>query len=59
MFSGGFDLDAAEGVCGQDMNSTEVLDLVTALVEKSILIREETDGDVRYHPPRPTPGVRT
>eukprot|EP01133_Synstelium_polycarpum_P022458 gene22458-26935_t len=49
VFSGGFDLDAAEGVCGQDMNSTEVLDLVTALVEKSILIREETDGDVRYH----------
>ncbi|MFD9680033.1 ATP-binding protein [Rhodococcus sp. NPDC059969] len=49
VFSGGFDLNAAEGVCGQDMNSTEVLDLVTALVEKSILIREETNGDVRYH----------
>ncbi|MCW0193354.1 MAG: LuxR C-terminal-related transcriptional regulator [Rhodococcus sp.] len=49
VFSGGFDLDAAEGVCGQDSSSTEVLDLVTALVEKSILIREEIDGSVRYH----------
>lgn len=33
VFSGGFELDAAEGVCGQDSSSTEVLDLVTALVE--------------------------
>ncbi|MGF0243389.1 ATP-binding protein [Rhodococcus erythropolis] len=49
VFSGGFDLDAAEGVCGQDMSSTEVLDLVTALVDKSMLIRGETDGIVRYH----------
>ena len=49
VFSGGFDLEAAEGVCGQDMGSNEVLDLITALVEKSILIREETDGAVRYH----------
>ena len=49
VFSGGFELDAAEGVCGQDSSSTEVLDLVTALVEKSILIREEIDGTVRYH----------
>lgn len=49
VFSGGFDLDAAEGVCGQDMSSTEVLDLVTALVEKSILLREEDDRTVRYH----------
>ena len=49
VFSGGFELDAAEGVCGQDSSSTEVLDLVTALVEKSILIREEVDGTVRYH----------
>nr|WP_233364141.1 LuxR C-terminal-related transcriptional regulator [Rhodococcus globerulus] len=48
VFSGGFDLDAAEGVCGQDMSSTEVLDIVTGLVEKSILIREESDGVVRY-----------
>ena len=48
VFSGGFDLDAAEAVCGQDSGSTEVLDLVTALVEKSILIREETDSTVRY-----------
>ncbi|UJC80296.1 LuxR family transcriptional regulator [Rhodococcus erythropolis] len=49
VFSGGFDLDAAEGVCGQDSSSTETLDLVTGLVEKSILIREEIDGSVRYH----------
>ncbi|MGW6658381.1 ATP-binding protein [Rhodococcus sp. NPDC055024] len=49
VFSGGFDLDAAEGVCGQDMGSNEVLDLITALVGKSILIREEIDGIVRYH----------
>ncbi|MGG7101727.1 ATP-binding protein [Rhodococcus sp. 24CO] len=49
VFSGGFDLDAVEGVCGQDMSSTEVIDIVTGLVEKSILIREESDGVVRYH----------
>lgn len=50
VFSGGFELDAAEGVCGQDMNSTELLDLVSALVEKSILTLEDREGTdiVRY-----------
>ncbi|MFE4504037.1 ATP-binding protein [Rhodococcus sp. NPDC056743] len=48
VFSGGFELDAAEGVCGQDMNSTDLLDLLTGLVEKSILIRDDADGQARY-----------
>ncbi|WP_063007213.1 protein kinase domain-containing protein [Nocardia kruczakiae] len=47
-FAGGFELDAAEYVCGPDLGDAELLDAVAALVDKSILIREDTDRTVRF-----------
>src|SRR5437588_2291804 len=50
VFAGGWDLEAAEGVCDFDgALGIEVLDGITALLDKS-LIREEHDrrGEVRY-----------
>ncbi len=44
----GIELDAAEQVCGSDMAEAELLDALSALVDKSILIRDETDGTVRF-----------
>jgi predicted ATPase/DNA-binding CsgD family transcriptional regulator len=42
VFAGGFDLDAAEAVCaGNGIDRDRVLDLVTGLVDKSILIRQD------------------
>jgi non-specific serine/threonine protein kinase len=49
VFSGGFELDAAEDICSGDSLSREaVFDLVASLVEKSILLREEHGAVVRY-----------
>ncbi|MHD0282458.1 protein kinase domain-containing protein [Rhodococcus aetherivorans] len=48
VFAGSFDLDAAEQVCGADMAAGEVLDTLTALVDKSILIRKEAGSVVRF-----------
>ncbi|WP_432922902.1 ATP-binding protein [Microbispora sp. CA-135349] len=49
VFSGGFELEAVEEVCScEDLPRVRILDTVAALVEKSILIREEYDGRVRY-----------
>ncbi|MET8878085.1 LuxR C-terminal-related transcriptional regulator [Nocardia sp. NPDC004604] len=48
VFSGGFELDAAEQVCGTILTEAELLDALSALVDKSILIREETDGTIRF-----------
>jgi len=49
VFSCGFDLEAAEYVCAGDGVETEaVLDLVHALVDKSILNRDEHEGRARY-----------
>ncbi|MGV9822920.1 protein kinase domain-containing protein [Nocardia xishanensis] len=44
----GFELDAAAEVCGSDISEPEFLDTLSALVDKSILIREETGGTVRF-----------
>ncbi|MGW5147482.1 protein kinase domain-containing protein [Rhodococcus koreensis] len=46
VFAGSFELDAAEQVCGADLDADELLDLLTSLVEKSILIRDEQAGSV-------------
>jgi non-specific serine/threonine protein kinase len=47
VFSGGFDLDAAERICSLDpIDETDVLDLVEALIDKSILVREAGRTDV-------------
>ncbi len=49
VFSGGFELDTAEVVCGGDGISPEaVFDLVASLVDKSIIVRDEQDSSVRY-----------
>lgn len=48
VFSGGFELDAAEGVCARADDSVRTLDLVASLVDKSILTVDETDSVARY-----------
>ncbi len=47
VFSGGFELDAA-GALHPGRAEDELLDLVLSLVEKSILIRTESAGQIRY-----------
>lgn len=48
VFASSFELDAAEQVCGMDLASQDLLDTVSALVDKSILIREELGEIVRF-----------
>ncbi|WP_346779918.1 LuxR C-terminal-related transcriptional regulator [Streptomyces sp. S3(2020)] len=49
VFVGGFDLTAAEAVCGgEGLGEADVLDAVAGLVDKSVLVREEYGGQVRY-----------
>jgi predicted ATPase/DNA-binding CsgD family transcriptional regulator len=49
VFAEGFDLSAVEQVCsGGQIPADAVLDLVTGLVDKSIVVAEERDGRVRY-----------
>ena len=50
VFVGGWTLDAAEKVCsGDGVDEYEVLDLLTQLVDKSLVIVEEHNGMIRYH----------
>ena len=49
VFMGGFDLDAAEAVAGGgDVERFQVLDLLTLLVDKSLVVAESTSGRTRY-----------
>lgn len=49
VFAGSVDLEAAEAVCsGGGIEREEILDLVTELVDKSVLLREEHRTAVRY-----------
>ncbi|AWK76672.1 protein kinase (plasmid) [Rhodococcus oxybenzonivorans] len=48
VFAGSFDLDAAEQICGPDLPAQEILDTVTYLVDKSILIREPAGAEMRF-----------
>ncbi|GAA2669421.1 ATP-binding protein [Nonomuraea recticatena] len=49
VFAGSLDLEAAEAVCsGNGIAREEILDLVSGLVDKSILIREEHGSQARY-----------
>ncbi|HET8678948.1 MAG TPA: tetratricopeptide repeat protein [bacterium] len=49
VFSRGCTLDAAEAVCAaDDVASHEVLDLLTRLVDKSLVVVEEEDRENRY-----------
>jgi predicted ATPase/class 3 adenylate cyclase/DNA-binding CsgD family transcriptional regulator len=48
VFMGGFDLGAAEAVAGGDVERHQVLDLLTLLVDKSLVTAEYTSGPTRY-----------
>lgn len=49
VFAGGWSLQAAESVCvGDGIEDGEVLDLMTSLVDKSLALAEETNGNTRY-----------
>ncbi|QGK70815.1 LuxR family transcriptional regulator [Allosaccharopolyspora coralli] len=48
VFSGSFELEAAEHVAGNGLSPVAVLGAMHSLVDKSVLLREETEGEVRY-----------
>ena len=49
VFVGGFDLAAAEEVCGEEpLMPEDVLDILGSLVEKSLVMLEERDDGARY-----------
>ncbi len=49
VFAGAFDLPAAEAICGaHPLTPNDVLDLVTSLVEKSLVNMEEGEDGARY-----------
>ncbi|MFI8975251.1 protein kinase [Nocardia asteroides] len=48
VFTGGFDLDSAERVCGTDLAPQTTLDVMSALVDKSVVLREDTRAGVRF-----------
>jgi predicted ATPase len=49
VFAGGWTLDAAERICaGDHVEDGEVLDLLTSLIDKSLVALEEGDGRFRY-----------
>jgi predicted ATPase/DNA-binding CsgD family transcriptional regulator len=50
VFTGGCDLEAARAVCGaDDLPADAVLDLISALVDQSVILAEEASGRTRYH----------
>jgi non-specific serine/threonine protein kinase len=49
VFADGFALGAAEAVCpGEDLEEDEVLDLLSRLVDKSLVLARERGGEMRY-----------
>jgi len=49
VFAGGFDLDAAEAVgAGNGLDLHQVLDELVSLVDKSLVVAEESQGTTRY-----------
>ena len=48
VFSGGFTLGAAETVCAVDQERDETLERLSRLVDKSLVIAREQDGEARY-----------
>jgi predicted ATPase len=53
VFVGGWTLEAAESVCADEEQDGilphDILDLLTRLVDKSLLTTEEVMGEARYH----------
>ncbi|MRH93488.1 protein kinase [Nocardia sp. SYP-A9097] len=48
VFTGSFEFEAAQYVCDKDLAAEDLLDTVAFLVDKSILIREESGTAVRF-----------
>jgi predicted ATPase/DNA-binding NarL/FixJ family response regulator len=49
VFAGGFTLVAAESICaGEELQRDEVLELLSQLVDKSMVVAQERDGTARY-----------
>ncbi|MCX5126764.1 LuxR C-terminal-related transcriptional regulator [Streptomyces sp. NBC_00347] len=49
VFAGRFGLEAAEGVCsGEDLPREQVLEGIVGLVDKSVLVHEEQQGEGQY-----------
>jgi non-specific serine/threonine protein kinase len=48
VFSGGCSLEAVEAVCDSTIDEYDIIDLISHLVDKSLVIAEERDGEVRY-----------
>jgi len=48
VFSGSFELQAAEDICNGDFAPQDIVDLLSALVDKSIVTRLDEDGAVRF-----------
>jgi predicted ATPase/DNA-binding CsgD family transcriptional regulator len=49
VFAGGFTLDSAEAVCGGDgMDALAILDVLTHLVDKSLIVVDDLDAEIRY-----------
>ncbi|MGY4785938.1 protein kinase domain-containing protein [Rhodococcus opacus] len=48
VFAGSFELDAAQGVCGEGIEPNDLIDVLESLVDKSILIREQPGAVVRF-----------
>jgi predicted ATPase/DNA-binding CsgD family transcriptional regulator len=48
VFAGNFELDAVEGVCTGDIAGDEIVDLVSGLVDKSIVVRHDRGSVVQY-----------
>jgi non-specific serine/threonine protein kinase len=49
VFAGGWTLEAAESVCAADpLAAGEILDLLSALVDQSLVLKEEREGQARF-----------
>jgi predicted ATPase/DNA-binding CsgD family transcriptional regulator len=49
VFAGGFSLEAAEAVCiGEDVERNGVLELLSHLIDKSLVVAQEEGGETRY-----------
>ncbi|TDQ00780.1 ATP-binding protein [Labedaea rhizosphaerae] len=48
VFTGGFELAAAEAVSGTGFDGTTIVDALAGLVDKSVVARTETDGRTRF-----------
>jgi len=50
IFAGGFSLDAAAGVCaGEGLDEVDILDLLSSLTDKSLVVADTAGEQERYH----------